>query len=92
MCVCKGVQMGGSKGSKCLQAELRISFSDQFALGGRRPLVAANENKRRDFCLSQNLFSRHNNNNEVESCRNAYNRNCKPRCVNNLEIVTKVGL
>ena len=39
----------------------QISFLDQFALGFRLLLLLREEEKR--FFLSQNLFSRHNNNN-----------------------------
>jgi len=60
VCVCKGdSQMGGSKGSKCLKADFFFgSVCSWFSAA-----AAVNEKKRRDFFLSQNLFSRHNNNN-----------------------------
>ena len=80
--VAKWVDQKGQR-SACRQTEeLRISFLDQFALGGRLLLST----RRRS------IFTAQQQQRGVESCRNAYNQNCKPRCVNNLEIVTKVEL
>jgi len=60
---------------------------DQFALGDNAA-NAANENKRRDLIsFRKSIFTAQQQWYSVKSCRNAYNRNCKARCVNNLKIV-----
>jgi len=63
-------------------------FLDQFALGDNA-VNAANENKRRDLIsfFRKSIFTAQQQRYSVKSCRNAYNRNCKARCVNNLKIV-----
>jgi len=81
-CKC-GQKGGGSKG-----VESGFFFLDQFALGDNA-VNAANENKRRDLIsfFRKSIFTAQQQRYSVKSCRNAYNRNCKAQCVNNLKIV-----
>ena len=73
------------------QAKISFLVSLLFDDGG---VVMANEKSRRDVSLTKSIFTAQEQQ-CVESCRNACNRNHKHRCVNNLgreKIVTQVEL